>query len=329
MSDPIAPSAPAAPQPSSPQTPSFNPNVSQNAPQSQELSSGSEIVADLQEQAATGTPTEKVEAKKMLKSLKIKFNGREYEEKLPFEIPDDEESRNYMSRQLQLSKQAHSKAEEYSTLEKEVAHFVEELRKNPKKALSDPSVGIDMKKLAAEIIEEEIANSEKSPEQLKAEKLEAELKSIKEEREKEKDEQKKKEFERLQEQEFERYENMMVSALEGSKLPKSPYVVKKIADYMLLGLQEGLDVTPQDVLPLVEAEMQTDLKEMFAVMPDDVLEALIGKDVITRIRKKNIAKAKGTNNPPVPLKSAVKDIGGKPEVKTPGKKASFRDFFGT
>lgn len=319
----------AAPQ-AAPQTPSFNPSSNNNQqPESQELQvdgQGGEIVADLKDQAINGTPAEKVEAKKMLRSLKIKFNGREYEEKLPFEIPDDEASREYMSKQLQMSRLAQSKSQEYSTLEKEVTEFVEQLRKNPKKALSDPSIGLDMKKLAAEIIEEEIANSEKSPEQLKAEKLEAELKAIKEEREQEKDRFKKEEFERLQAQEFERYEGLMVQALETSKLPKSPYVVKKMADYMLLGLQSGYDVTPQDVLPLVEAEMQSDLKEMFAVMPDEVIEAMVGKDVITRIRKKNIAKAKAGNQPPVPVKAAIKDVGTKSEPKA-GEKQSFKQFF--
>jgi hypothetical protein len=304
--------------------------------QSQELgqegveSSGEgNLVADLKDQAENGSPAQKAEAKKMLKSLKIKFNGREYEETLPFEIPDDEESRDYMARQLQMSKLAQSKSQEYSQLEKEVRAFVEELRKNPKKALSNPSIGIDVKKLAAEIIEEEIENSQKSPEQLEREKLENELKALKEEREREKEELKQKELERLQEQEYERYDMLMSQALEGSKLPKTPYVIKKMADYMLLGLQEGIDVTPQDVLPLVEQEMQNDLKEMFGVMPDEVIESIVGKDVINRIRKKNVAKVKaGTQAPPTPIKNQMKDVQSDPEKKDGQKKISMKNFFG-
>lgn len=326
MADPIVSSAPAASAAGQQSSAPIQEAQKQDS-QSQENSAPEGVVANLAEKAATGTPSEKAQAKKMLKTLKIKYNGREYDEALPFEIPDDPESVEYMRGKLQMDKMARGKAQEYSNLEKEVRAFVEELRKNPKKALSDPSIGIDMKNLAKEIIEEEIANSQKSPEQLAKEKLEAELKALKEEREKEKEEMSKKELERLQEQEFERYDTLMTKALEGSKLPKSPYVVKKMADYLMLGLQSGLDVTPEDVLPLVESEMQSDLKEMFAVMPDEVIEALVGKDVITRIRKKNIAKVKGGGQPPVPLKTAVKDIGGKSQAKAIDKKQSFKEFF--
>ncbi len=286
---------------------------------------GGDLTADLKDQAVNGTPKEKVEAKKMLKKLKIKFNGREYEEDLPFEIPDDEASVKYMRDKLQMDRLARSKAQDYSTLEREVQDFVNELKKNPKKALSNPAIGMDLKKLAQEIIEEEIENSTKSPELLAKEQLEAELKALKEEREQEKTEAQRRELEALQEKEFERYDQAVSKALEGSKLPKSPYIVKKMADMMLMGLQEGLDVQPEDVIPLIEAEMQNDLKEMFAVMPDEVIEALVGKDVIGRIRKKSIAKGKGI--PPTPLKAAVKDVGTTSVKKEPAKKMSYKDFF--
>jgi hypothetical protein len=329
MSDQVQGSGTPTSTPSSEPSQELNSQTQELSQESGDSSVDSGVVADLQEQAVNGTPAQKAEAKKMLKSLKIKFNGREYEETLPFEIPDDEESKEYMARQLQMSKLAQSKAQEYSQLEKEVRAFVEELRKNPKKALSNPTIGIDVKKLAAEIIEEEIENSQKSPEQLEKEKLEAELKALKEEREREKEERQQKELERLQEQEYERYDMLMSQALETSKLPKTPYVIKKMADYMLLGLQEGIDVTPQDVLPLVEQEMQNDLKEMFGVMPDEVIESIVGKDVINRIRKKNVAKVKANGQvPPTPIKNQLKDVQSEPEKKDSQKKISMKNFFG-
>lgn len=269
---------------------------------------------------------EKAEAKRRLKSLKIKFNGREVEEELPFEIEDDPEAIEYMTKHLQMSKLGQTKAQEYSQLEKEVRGFIEELKKNPRKILMDPTIGVDIKKLAAEVIEEEIENSQKSPEQLEKEKLERELKAIKEEREKEREELRAREFERLQEQEFERYDMLMTQALEKHKdLPKSPYVVKKMADYMLLGLNQGIDVTPEDVIPLVKEEMHNDLKEMFSVMPEEVIEALIGKETINKLRKRSLAKAKSA--PPTPVK-ALADTGKKTEAnKEDGKKMTYSEFF--
>lgn len=266
--------------------------------------------------------------KALLKKLKLKVDGQEYEEELPFDIPDSPEAVEYMRRHMQMSKVANKRMSEYSQLEGEVKAFIDEMRKNPKKALSNPAFGVDLKKLAAEVIEEEIANSQKSPEQLDKEKLEAELKSMKEEREKEKEESKRKEFERLQEQEYERYDSLMTKALEKSDLPKSPYVVKKMADYLLMGLQNNMDITPDDVLPLIREEILEDLKQMFAIMPEEVVESVVGKDVLTRLRKKNVAKAKA-GQPPAPVKSSVPDIGNKKQIKeVPKEKLNYRKFFG-
>ena len=144
--------------------PSLESSESDNNSQMQAGQEGS--VENLQDLAQNGTPAQQKEAKKMLKSLKIKVDGREMEEKLPFEIPDDEETVEWMKRNLQMSKMGAKRAQEYSSLEKEVRTFIDELRKNPRKILADPNIGIDVKKLAAEVIEEEIANSQKSPDQL-------------------------------------------------------------------------------------------------------------------------------------------------------------------
>ncbi len=161
--------------------------------------------------------------------------------------------------------------------------------------------------------------------------LSEEITKLKEEREASKEEQRQKELAHLQEVEFQRYDNMMTDALgKHQDLPKSPYIVKKMADYMLLGLQNGVELTAEDVIPLVREEMQDDLKQMFAVMPEDVIESIVGKETINKIRKKNIAKAKAG---PVPATPAAKNgidtgVTTKSE-KAPAKKQSFRDFFGT
>lgn len=299
--------------------------------ESSELES-SQALEGLEGAAAEGEAQESVvEAKKeaaRIRKLKLKVDGQEFEEDLPFDLDDNPEAVEYMTRQLQLSKAAQKRMAESSQLQKEVKYFLEELRKNPKKVLADPSIGIDVKQLAAQIIEEEIANAQKSPEQLEKERLENELKSLQEEREREREEAREKEFSRLQEIEYERYDTLISKAIETSDLPKSPYVVKKIADYMLLGLNEGIDVSPEDVLPLVRDEIQNDLREMFAVMPDEVIEKIVGKDVFNRVRKKNVAKAKSA---PQPVKSAIKDTGASTKGaanSSDAQKKTFRDFFG-
>lgn len=275
----------------------------------------------------TLTPTQKVEAKKMIRSLKLKIDGQEYNEELPFEMEDTPANRDYMSKQLQMSKVAQKRMGEKAQLEKEVTQFIELMKKDPRKALNN--FGVDVKKLAAEVVEEEIANSQKSPEQLQIEQYQRELAEIKEKQKQEQEEYTKKEFERAQEQAYISYENQMSEALEGSELPKSPYVVKKIADYMLLGVQNGIDVTAKDVLPLVQEEIINDIKAMAQAMPAETLEKLFGGDIMKKIRKSNVAKAKA-GGAAVGAKAQIKDVGAI-KVETPAvpvKKKTVKEFFG-
>jgi hypothetical protein len=275
--------------------------------------------------------TEKKIAQKMLKTLTLKLDGEEFEEQLPFEIPDDPKAIEYMKRELQMGKMGQKRAQEKAVIEKEVLRFIQDLQAGgarAKKALSDPAIGLDLKQLAAQIIEEEIENSKKSPDQLEREKLQAELQALKEERENEKQTSNQKEFERIKEQEYERYDVLISQALEKSDLPKSPAVVKKIADYMLIALESGKDVSPEDVLPLVREEIINDYKELLNSLPDEEIEKFIGKERINNIRKKNIAKAKqGASNPAVKAATKAPSTGKTGEAKTEAKKQTLKDFF--
>lgn len=263
--------------------------------------------------------------KKKIKQIKGKYNGKEFVEDLPFEI--DEDQAEYFQRQLQMARMGQHKAQELSQFEREVGAFLQELKTNPRKALANPAVGIDIKQLAAEILEEEIMEAQKSPEQIEKEKLERRLKELEDEREEERQAAQQAELERLTEREFERYDNLMSSALETSDLPKSPYVVKKMTEYMIQAVENGIDVEPKDVIPLIRNEMLGDVQELLRSMPPEMVEQLLGNDIITALRKQRVAAAK---KPPVPVKSAIKDVAKKTssEPKQPEKKMTIKDFMG-
>jgi len=310
MSEQTSNAAPAAP-------------VTEPVIENQENSVENEESQENQEVAASSESksTEQKKIEKKLKKLKLKVDGEEYDEE--FDPNDDE----YLTRQLQLAKVSQKRMGEYASLEKELIDFMQELKSNPRKALSKDFIGLDLKKLATEIIDEEIERSQKSPEQLEKEKLEDELRSIKEEREREKQEAQASELERRREQEAERYDILMEKALTQSDLPKTPYTVKKLAELMLIGLENGIDLTPNELIPLVKEEMQSDLKQMFSAMPEDVIEQIVGKDVFNRVRKKNLAKAK---NAPQAVSKSVKEVSKEAQdKKQEAAKKSFKEFFGS
>ena len=128
----------AAPQAAQPASSSPSPETQSQSPGQEQLDVSSEGSLDvsegvsqdtvdaLQDQAQNGTPKQKAEAKKMLKSLKLKVDGREYEEELPFEIPDDENAKNWMIKQLQLGKMGTKRAQEYGELERKFVDLLKD-----------------------------------------------------------------------------------------------------------------------------------------------------------------------------------------------------------
>lgn len=315
-------SASAAPAPVNSEAPVSNNNV-----ENQEAQENSEA-----EGQTPDAPLTKVEIKR-LKALKIKVDGQEYDEALPFEMDDTPENREYMTKHLQMSKMSNKRAQTASDLQKKIDAIGDYLSqaKGDKKKLRAlvKELGVDEKELAASIIEEEIENSKKSPEQLDKERLEAELRDLKEHQKKSKEDWEAREKERLYGQEAERYDMLVSKAIETSDLPKSPYVVKKMADYMLLGLENGIDIHPDDVISLVREEIQGDIQQMFAVMPEEIVEKLIGKDVLGKIRKRNVQKAKGAGQPPIPVKSSIKDVGQKSQSdEKPVQKKTIKQMWG-
>lgn len=304
-----------------------NPAPISNETAEAEVISNSESETSEQLEAVESNPNltakEKAQEIKKIKKLQLKIDGQEFEEELPFELEDDPKKIEWLKRNLQFSKVAQKRMQEQKQLQDEVSQFINELRTNPRKVLADKSLGVDLHQIAKEILEEEIQNSQKSPEQLEREKIENELKMLKEEREREKSQREKEIAQAKYEQEVERYDMKITKALEASTLPKSPYTVKKIAEYLSLAIENGINADPEDVLPLVQAEIQDDIKQMFGVMPEDVIEKIIGKDVLTKVRKKNLAKA-----PPTPVKKSIPDVGAKNTPKAqPNQQQTFKDFF--
>jgi hypothetical protein len=175
------------------------------------------------------------------------------------------------------------------------------------------------------IVEEELEKAKKSPEQLEKEALQAELQKIKDERDTEKKDLEKREYDRLVEQETQRYALMIDGALTKSGLPNNQVYRERMAKYLAQALDKGMEITAEDVVPLVKEEIAQEIQALFAASPEDYVEQLLGKDTLKRLRKRNLEKAKG--EPPVPLKQQVKDTGSEKSKPKDEPKVSFKDYF--
>jgi len=77
---------------------------------------------------------------------------------------------------------------------------------------------------------------------------------------------------------------------------------------------------------LIRQEIHSDIAQMFGAMPAEMIEQIMGKDTLGKL--KNHRKA-GLAKPPVPVKAGVRDVATSTQSKTPAvKKQSIKDFFG-
>lgn len=261
----------------------------------------------------------KEEKKSSKKKYTPKVNGRQVE--LELDPENEEEMLKYLSKAIA----ADEKFQEAATLRKNVEQLVSQLKADPRAVLSHPELGIDLKKFAEDILNEEIEEMKKSPEQKELEKLRKELEA-KTKREQELEEAKRQaEMERLQEQAFKQFDDDITAALQNSTLPKSPYVIKRIADTMIEAVNMGyVNASVQDILPIVEQQITGEIQKLFETMPEETMEKLIGKNNLSRLRKSRLAKMKASPE----TAKAVKETGQKSKEKEKEVPVKFGDIFG-
>lgn len=281
----------AAPAATSTPVNNATPAIDTKAPQTQSETSSeevdpSELAAEEADLADLSKKEQKELAKNLKKKFKFKVDGNDIEEEI--DLGNEEE----LTKRFQMGKAAQKRMQESAELRKAAEEFISMLRTNPRKVLSDPNLGVDLKKIAQEFLQEEIDNAGKTPQQLELEAAKKELQEIRDKAAQDEKQRKEQEFARLQSQHEERIQVDIEGALKNSDIPKTPYTVRKMAEMMIIALNNNIELSPTDLVPLLRQQMTSDIKEMFAASSDDVLEELIGKDNITRMRKRNLAKAK-------------------------------------
>ena len=86
--------------------------------------------------------------------------------------------------------------------------------------------------------------------------------------------------------------NNIIDALENSSLPKSPEVVKRIANYMLIAEQKGINVNPKQVIPLVEEDFRNLNSQILKSLDPTKRISYIGEDLLKQIRQDDLARLK-------------------------------------
>lgn len=253
------------------------------------------------------------------KKFQLKVDGHDLEEEI--DLDNEEEIKKH----LQLSKVSQKRMQEVAEYKKQVAQFFDLLKNDPIRVLSDPKLSLNLKDIANRVLNEEVEDLKKTPEQRERDKAVKELEALRKQLEEEKKGKEAAEFKRLQEQAAVQLDSDISSALESEGLPKnSERAVRYMAEALMFGLKNNMDLTAKEVAPYIKKQMLAEYRDIVSGLPEDQLEEFIGKDTISKVRKRSIAKMKA----PVDTAQAIKASGAEPKGKaTESEKIPFKKLF--
>lgn len=283
------------------------------------------VVEETPEEIAAKEVLAAEEKKAEKKSLKKKydFNANGKKREIELDLENDDEVKKYLSKAMA----ADERFEEAATIRKQAEYLVKMLKENPKMLLKHPELGLDVKNLATELLNEELEDMAKSPEQKRIEEMEKKLKDYEEDKKRLEDDAKQKEREKLTMEAEQQLDTDITAALSKTDLPKSPYVVKRIADTMIEAIGLGYeDVKVADIMGYVEEQILSEIQQMFESKPAATLEKLVGKKNLDAYRASKIEKTKTA--PKAPSKVADSGAKGAKKDETQEKPKKFNDLFG-
>ena len=272
------------------------------------------------------SPAEQKVQEQLLRSYKIKVNGKEFEEKI------DLNNEAEVIKRLQLAKAADAAFQERAATKKqleqmdaEMNDFLNRLKSNPLEILKHPELGLNLEQVAEMILQSKIEEESKSPEQKELEEARKKLKEFEESQKQLQEAKQKAEMERLEQEASQYIQNEIVSAIDTGELPNSPYIVSKMAQLLSVAYDNGIDVDAKDIVPIVKQAYMRDMREMLGKIPDELVEDLVTPDRVKAIRNKRIQAVKAKNSQ---SQVKIQDTGAKPSTKEEKQKRLYsKDFF--
>lgn len=218
------------------------------------------------------------------KIWKLKADGEDFE----FDASNEEA----IKREIMKARGADKRFKEAAATRQQAEQFFNML-KDPsqlEKVLSDPRIGVDVKKFAEELIWKEIENSQLTPEQKIQRERDLEYEQLKQEKEalrRETDERERNEHLARYEQ---HYEKNIMKALQSTGVPRDPMTVMRMADYMMNAVKSGYDLTAEEIAMMVKRDNSNYLKTHVNDMDEDQLLEFLGEQLAEKLRKADLKR---------------------------------------
>lgn len=257
----------------------------------------------------TGSATDAV-LEKLARKYKVKIDGEERE------VDEDELIRNY-----QLRKVSDRRNDEGMRARKQAESFLQMLKTDPQRVLSDPRIGLDVKKFAEDIIYKQLQTEMMTPEQRELSEYKAKVQKYEAHQQKLHQEAQQAEAKTLHTTQRDAYVKDISESLENAGLPKNDYTVNRVVHEMTKAIKAGFsNVTAQDVVELVHAQFIKDTKALYGSSSEETLMKLLGDEVAGKIRNYDMEAHKQRTG--IPKSNNVRGTGGKAPKSKKGKTLS-------
>lgn len=265
------------------------------------------------EQAPAELSAEEAQAlQEKIEEFELKVNGKTIKEKVNMNDKARLQKAFQMEKAAQeaMAKSASSQ-KQIQKMEEEMDQFLQILKNDPMKILSNPALGLKLEDMADKILASKIEEASKSPEQLELEKARAKLAEYEQKIKDEETARQTAERQKLEADAEAHIQSEIMEAIDSGSLPKSPYIINKMAQLASIAFDNGVDVSMKDLAPIVKKMYQRDMKEMMGGMKDDEIEELVSSDRIKAIRNSRIQAARGK----IAQASKIVDTGSKAPTK--------------
>lgn len=214
--------------------------------------------------------------------FKLTVDGEEIEEELDW---NDKET---IKRKLQLARAADKRMSEAKAAKQKAFEIVQAFEKDAASILK--RLGPKGREAAEKYLLEQIEDEMLTPEQKQERMDKAELAALRAEKEKAKKDAEDAKAKEIEAHYANSFQQTIISALDKSGLPKTPKTVKDMAALMMKNLDQGLELTAEELSHLVKNDVSEQIKALIKDADGDQLLALFGEEIANKIRKSDLRK---------------------------------------
>ena len=192
--------------------------------------------------------------------------------------------------------------EEAASVRKQQQAFLDQLKSDPMAVLSDSRIDIDRKALAEKWLMDELERESQDPRDARLKEYETKEAEAAKQEEQRVVQEKQAEFQRQIDQKKTEVADVIHKAMENTKLSKNPQiasqVLREMAMYMRSAKQQGVDLTPDELVQHVESSRYTGYHTLANSLEGEELIDFLGKDVIKKIRSADLKRLRGKGAKP-------------------------------